>query len=276
LHDCSSTNDGHATPPLADCTVTLRVWRCLPPPHVAEHADHADQPLTTQLTGHACVLHGCEANKVGHRVPPWADAVTMLRDCVCTPVPQGFEQADHADHALTTQLRGHGCWLQACDSVKAGHMTPPLAACTVMGRARVWRPPLQVAEHADHADQAPTTQLTAQAAELHACEATGLAPREAWQFASWPSEQVTERVWTPPPHDLEHTDQAPVSQFGHARVLHDWVCVKTGHGMPPLAAATVTVRVDVCLPPPHWAEHTDHADQPLTTQLRGHACVLHG
>jgi len=61
-----------------------------------------------------------------------------------------------------------------------------------------------------------------------------------------------------------------------ARVLHDWVCVKTGHGMPPLAAATVIVRVDVCLPPPHWAEHTDHADQPLTTQLRGHACVLHG
>lgn len=155
-------------------------------------------------------------------------------------------------------------------------MTPPLAGCTVMGRVRVWRPPLQVVEHADQADQAPTTQLTGQAAELQACEATGLAPRAASHCSSWPSEQVTERVWVPPPHVLEHTDQAPVSQCGQTCVLHDCVCVNTGHGMPPLAAATVILRVADCLPPPHRAEQTDHADQPLTTQLRGHAWVLQG
>jgi hypothetical protein len=35
-----------------------RVCICEPPPHVAEHADQADQLPTWQLTGQAWVLHG--------------------------------------------------------------------------------------------------------------------------------------------------------------------------------------------------------------------------
>jgi len=57
LHDCCCVNDGHDRPPLAAGRVTVRVCLDTPPPHVTEHADHADQPETKQSTGHNCVLH---------------------------------------------------------------------------------------------------------------------------------------------------------------------------------------------------------------------------
>jgi len=107
LHACDCVNTGHAAPPFADPVVIDRVCVCMPPPHFLEHVDHADQAVTTQLTGHACVLHACCCDKVGHAAPPWAALTTTERVCVWTPLPHVLEQADQADQPPTTQLTGH-------------------------------------------------------------------------------------------------------------------------------------------------------------------------
>ena len=129
-----------------------------------------------------------------------------------------------------------------------------------------------VAEHDDHADQPDTAQFTGHACALHGCDVAGLLA--AVQSSSWPSEHVTDRDCTPPPHVLEHDDQVPASQCGHTCVLHAWVCVSTGHEVPPYAAGVMTNRDCVCEPPPHLAEHTVQADHADTAQLIGQACVL--
>jgi len=46
LHCCDCDNAGHERPPWAAATVTERICICTPPPHVLEHADHADHALT--------------------------------------------------------------------------------------------------------------------------------------------------------------------------------------------------------------------------------------
>jgi len=171
LHACDCDKAGQPAPPYAAARVTVRVCVSTPPPHVLEQVDHADQVLTWQSTGHGCVLHVWVCDKVGHTAPPLATGTVTVRDWVCRPPPHVCEQIDHADHALTTQLTGQGCTLHDRSSTNDGHATPPLADCTVT--VRVWRclPPPHVAEHADHADQSLTTQLTGHACVLHGCEA---------------------------------------------------------------------------------------------------------
>jgi len=71
LHACCSLNDGHAVPPKASSvtTVRLRVW--VPPlPQDTVHCVHADQALTTQLTGHRRVLQGWVCERTGQPAPP--------------------------------------------------------------------------------------------------------------------------------------------------------------------------------------------------------------
>jgi len=92
-----------------------RVLVEMPPPHEAEHGDHVRlHALTTQSTGHACVLHACVCSSAGQAAPPLAAAVTTERVLVETPPPHEAEQGDHVRlHALTTQSTGHGCVLHA-------------------------------------------------------------------------------------------------------------------------------------------------------------------
>lgn len=90
------------------------------------------------------------------------------------------------------------------------------------------------------------------------------------QSALLPSEHRTERVRAPVPHCLEHADHGPVTQLGHLWVLHFCVCDKTGHAAPPKADCVMTVRVDVCEPPPQVAVHLDQADHADTVQAMGH------
>ena len=53
--------------------------------------------------------------------------------------------------------------------------------------------------------------------------------------------------------------------------MHDCFCSRVGQAAPPLAAAVVTVRVDVCEPPPHTLEQAENEDHADTTQSTGHA-----
>lgn len=65
---------------------------------------------------------------------------------------------------------------------------------------------------------------------------------------------------------------------GQSGALQGAEFVKGGHGVPPLAAGVVTVRVRVCIPVvPHCvAEHGVNSDQSDTAQSTGHGGALHG
>ncbi len=168
MQACVSCNDvGHAAPPLAACCVMVRVRACTPPPHVAEHAFQALHSDTPQSTGQPCVLQACVWDKDGHATPPLADERMTVRVLVWEPPPQRVEHADHAAHSLTRQSTGHGWVLQACSAANAGQGTPPLAAATTTLRVWVCTPEPHAAEHADHAENSDTTQLTAQGWVLH-------------------------------------------------------------------------------------------------------------
>jgi len=112
LHACCCDKLGHPAPPYADAWVMVRVCFCTPPPHTAEQADHADQPLTAQLMAHGCVLQVCDCVKDGQAVPPKAAYTTTERVDTRTPEPHVLEHPDHADHEVTAQLTGQGCMLQ--------------------------------------------------------------------------------------------------------------------------------------------------------------------
>jgi len=170
LQFCVCVNTGHAAPPYAAATRTVRVWRWVPVPHVLSQADQADQALTTQLTAHGWVLQACSCVRAGHGTPPKAAATATVRVDVCRPRPQVLEQADHAAQPLTTQLTGHGCVLQLWDCDNAGHAVPPCAAATVTVRVCVCTPPPHVLEQADHADQPLTTHWMGQGWELQICD----------------------------------------------------------------------------------------------------------
>jgi len=145
----------------------------------------------------------------------------------------------------------------------------------MMTRDWVREPPLQAAEQSVQADQEDRTQSMGQACVLQTWEAMGLAEAtSATQSASLPSEHVTARVWTPPPHETEQADQAPACQLGHTCVLHDWERLSTSHCLPPNWGCVAMVRVEVCLPPPHRDVHVDQADQLDSSQSMGQGCVL--
>ena len=103
LHGCVLVRSSHAVPPLAAGVTTVRVSSCVPPPHEAEHADQADQWLSTQSTEHACGLHVRVWVRSGQAAPLPAAGVKTSRAWVCVPLPHGREHADQADHAPTRQ-----------------------------------------------------------------------------------------------------------------------------------------------------------------------------
>ena len=73
---------GTGAPPCWESTITERVRVLVPPPQVIEHALKADQPETTGLTGHGCVLHWASSCRSGQGVPPWrAPERTVLWRC---------------------------------------------------------------------------------------------------------------------------------------------------------------------------------------------------
>ena len=91
-------------PPNAAGVTTARVAVWLPPPHVVEHAENADQAVTMQSTGQPCVLQDCDCDRdVGHAAPPFKAACVTLRVCTWMPPPHLTEQADQSDQVDTPQ-----------------------------------------------------------------------------------------------------------------------------------------------------------------------------
>ena len=169
MQACFWARAGHATPPWAAATLTVRERFWEPAAQVTEQADHEVQRPTTQLMGQASTLHLRFWPSAGHTTPPKATATLMPRERVWEPPPQVRLQVDQADQGLMTQSTGQAGTLQACFWARTGHATPPWATATLIPRERLWEPPPQVRLQVDQADQADTTQLTGQAATLQAC-----------------------------------------------------------------------------------------------------------
>jgi len=223
-------------------------------------------------------LQVCVIANDGQAAPPLAEGVIILRVLVCMPPPQRVEHSLQLDQPLTWQSTGHACVLHDCCITSSGHAVPPLAAATNTDRVADCMPPPQVAEQPDQPDHADTTQLVGHGCMLHACVCSN-----AGQAAPPLAEEVMMlRVLDemPPPHDAVHGVQVRLHALttqstGHGCVLHACVsCNDVGHAAPPLAACCVMVRLCVCTPPPHVAEHALHALHSDTPQSTGQACVL--
>ena len=167
LHACVSSSRGHAAPPLALGTVTLRVRVWVPPPHSVEQDPQSVHEPTWQSTGHACVLQFWDSVNVGHAAPPFKGCVVTVRVRDCVPPPQSLSHVLHEDHDDTLQSTGQPCVLHADVSVRAGHDVPPLAGWTVMMRVLVWMPPPHVLVHDEYGVHAPTSQLIGHGWVLH-------------------------------------------------------------------------------------------------------------
>jgi hypothetical protein len=87
--------------------------------------DQADQVPTWQSTAHASVRHAWFWNVVGQGVPPAVAWRVMERERDWRPPPHETGHVDQAPQALTVQLDGHACWLQALVSCSDPHTLPP-------------------------------------------------------------------------------------------------------------------------------------------------------
>jgi hypothetical protein len=173
---------GHAWPPLAAGVTTVRAIICTPPPQTTEQLPWGTKSLMTQSTaagavvGHACVLHGSgdtctNVDGSGHAWPPWAAAVTTVRNNICTPPPHAAEHAPCGLKPLTKQSTGgagvggcvgHTCVLHATDCTlvaTSGHAVPPLAAGVSTERACICTPPPQATEQLPVDKKALMTQF---------------------------------------------------------------------------------------------------------------------
>lgn len=167
-HAPTSVRLPHCTPPCWAAVSTLRLRVLVPVAHVTVHGEYAPQADTTQSTGQGCSLQDRAWSSAGHAAPPWAGDVVTLLDRVCVPLPQLWVHGVQSLNADTTQSTGHGCSLHGCVSFKAGHATPPCAACVVIVRCRILEPPPHDWLHVELAPQSDTTQSTGQSCVLHA------------------------------------------------------------------------------------------------------------
>jgi len=103
------------------------------------------------LAAQGCVLQSCAwVLSDGQPTPPYCGWTNTMRDEICQPPPQGFEQVPKHFQSLTTQSMGQGCTLHCCvsESVLGSHglalqpgVPAPCAGSSTL-RVRVrWPPP---------------------------------------------------------------------------------------------------------------------------------------
>lgn len=220
-------------------------------------------------------------------MPPFDAGVLTVRVRLWVPPPHVFEHIPNSLQSFHWQSTGtgHACSLQAWVSlIGPWHSIPPFDAGVFTVRVRLCVPPPQVFEHVPNALQSFHSQSTGtgHACSLHAWlslvgPSHSMPPPEAGVFT------VRVRVWVPPPHVFEHVPNALQSfqtqstGMGHACSLQAWLSlVGPSHALPPLDAGVFTVRVRVCVPPPHIFEHVPNAVQSFQTQSTGgvHAASL--
>ena len=89
------------------------------------------------------------------------------------------------------------------------------------------------------------------------------------------------RACVPPPHVTEHASNAPhtlsTHATGHGCALHACASTSDAHAasLPPYAAAVVTLRVRVWLPPPQSTLHAPNGPQTDVAQSTGHCLSMH-
>ena len=76
---CSSPRYGHALPPCAGLTSTVRARVFLPSPQVFEHRVNRPHFDMTQSTGHAPVAQSWVCLSAGQALPLWSDSVATVR-----------------------------------------------------------------------------------------------------------------------------------------------------------------------------------------------------
>jgi len=210
-------------------------------------------------------------------VPPWPDATMVDRERLWAPMPHDLLQAPQASQPLTSQSIGHAKVLQAREERRLGQTLPPWAEGVVTARVWLWAPEPQVRLQADQADQALTTQSTAQlcSLQLRVTERAGQATPPKAEVV------VTSRVWLwdPLPQErlqVDQADQADTTQsMGHAWVLQAWDWASSGQTAPPWTGFTEIVRLRVWVPAPQDNEQRAQGDHLETWQFTGQAWVLH-
>jgi len=70
----------------------LRTLTCVPPPHVAEHAEYADQSLTAQCTMQPCTLQASDELGAAPVHAPLGHVTLRVR----TPPPHCNEHVDQS------------------------------------------------------------------------------------------------------------------------------------------------------------------------------------
>ena len=93
LHACVAAPLHVAPEPTGAGFVHERVW--VPPPQVAEHADHADHPPFVAVGHVVGALQICDAAPMQAAPPLLGDGFVHVR--VCTPLPHAAEHADQVD-----------------------------------------------------------------------------------------------------------------------------------------------------------------------------------
>jgi hypothetical protein len=223
------------------------------------------------------VLHFLLSFTFGHFLPPFAALRVTRRLRFWDPVPHALLHPPQPPQLETRQSTGHLLALQEAVDLEFSHFFPPFLACCVIFRVFVFEPPPQVLEHLLQEDHAECLQLTGHALVLHTafCDvAEHLSPPN---FGCVVTLRALDLM--PPPHFLLHElhfAHEPILQLtGHFFVLHFCDFLSAGHFLPPLAALVVTLRLVVCVPPPHFLEHDGQPAHGDTAQSTGHFFVLH-
>jgi hypothetical protein len=120
-----------------------------------------------------------------------------VRVRVLVPASHEVEHSLHTPKSESTQSTGPGEVLHACVSASVGQPTPPFWSVRVTARERSCVPPPHVAVQGPQAAHEETSQSTAHACVLHACDSV-VAPHATppcWEAIS----MVRERDWVPLP-----------------------------------------------------------------------------
>jgi len=169
-------------------------------------------------------------------------------------------------------------------SYSAGHISAAdAAALSTAGRVtKRWRssvPPPHGFVHCPSATQSLTWQDIVHFWRLQACSSFSMLLLQCAPPNIGAMRTARERFFKPPLHDLSHRpqlDQSDATQsIGQWCVLHAASSSSAGHGRPPCAGLTVTLRWRWSTPVPHSTEQPPHDVHSETAQLRGHGLSLH-
>ena len=159
--------------------------------------------------------------------------------------------------------------MQLCVSSWGPQATPPCAAAVVTVFDLLCVPPPHVALQTLHSPQSDNWQSTGHDESLQLCVSSS-GPQATPPFAA-AVVTVRDLLCVPPPHvalQAVHALQTDNWQStGHGESLQLCVSSRAPQATPPFAAAVVTVRDLVCVPPPHEALQAVHALQTDNWQL---------